>query len=226
MFIILFSTFILNSQITLQGCSSALSDQDYTLVQTSTTYDQGIIRNTFETLPLTFDQPCTSGFCELRMIWSIENNRWEIQLDNNPSPNPNYNTAILYYNTSNSYPNPPSLNMGTWVDNLGAACGGDNSITTLTGDVQDSVLATNLAFLSEISIYPNPIKDIIYIKNGTGTSLEKITISDINGREIMSFTFNDYFYEKKLDVSLLESGFYLLHIISKKGIGTKKLIVQ
>lgn len=215
------------SQITLRGCNAALSDQDYTLTQTNTTVDAGVIRNTFESLPADFTQSCNAGVCEVRIIWSIDNQRWEIQLDNDgPITTPDYTTGILYYNTTASYPNPPDLTLGTWVDNLGLACGGDNSISKLLGDVQSTVLSINEAFLNAIKIYPNPLTNLLNIKNKTGSIIEKVSITDINGRTILNLKFDKYFSKKIIDVSELDSGFYLLNLTSNIGTGTKKLIIQ
>lgn len=229
LFTLLSFPFLINSQITLQGCSLVLSSQEYTLTKTptaTTTDSSGIERNTFETTPLNFEQACASGYCEVRIIWSIANNRWEIQLDNDNNIPPDYGSATLYYNTTASYPNPPSLSNGTWVDNLGSACGGDNSITTLTGDVQDEVLSVNEDFINNILIYPNPANSYLYLKNGTGSSIESISIFDTNGRKVISLNFDSYFYNKTIDLAQLESGFYFVNLTSNKGVGTKKLIVQ
>ncbi len=123
-------------QITFQGCDAILAPQNYTLSLTGTTNDGGVIRNTYETLPADFMQGCPAGLCELRIIWDVTQDRWELQLDNDgPLGAPDYTTADMYVNLSASAPNPPDLSLGTWV-NAGFCL---TAITTLSGDVQGVV---------------------------------------------------------------------------------------
>ena len=65
--------------------------------------------------------------------------------------------------------------------------------------------------LENITIYPNPSSDFIYIKSNN--ELEA-AVFDITGKLIM----NEYF-TKKLDVSFLEKGTYILNLTD--GINTK-----
>lgn len=132
-------TFSMQAQVTFRGCvAGALGAQDYTLTNSGTTNDAGTSRNFFESAPLNFAQSCPAGVCELRIIWNNSSSRWEIQLDNDgPLGTPDYNTGVLYYNTTASIPNPPDLSLGSWVDGTGGVC--SDAITTLSGDVQSSV---------------------------------------------------------------------------------------
>ena len=50
-----------------------------------------------------------------------------------------------------------------------------------------SVLSTNDYISSKISVYPNPVKDIISITNDSNEIIKNVDISDINGRTIKSF---------------------------------------
>jgi len=132
------ATFSYNStaQITFRGCIPGLSAQDYTLTLTGTTNDAGTIRNTYEALPGDFSQSCAAGVCEIRIMWNIALSRWEIRLDNSGPPL-NYADFLLYYNTTPSFPDPPDMSLGTWID--GGLCGGNGTITTMTGNVQSTV---------------------------------------------------------------------------------------
>lgn len=218
-----------HSQITLRACNNALSAQDFILTNTGTVDDGGIIRNTFESAPADFAQSCNSGTCEVRLIWSIANSRWEIQLDNDgPLSNPDYTTGILYYNDEASYPNPPDLTLGTWVDNLGGTCGGDGSFTTLTGDVQSSpTLSVNdLALNNAILIYPNPSSEIITIKNNTALNIKNISIIDVRGKTLKHLNIEDLNEQETINIQSLNSGLYFLSIISDQGTSTRKLIVN
>lgn len=136
LFFILLS-FQAEAQITFRGCTFFFSPQDYTLTNIGTTNDGGTIRNTYQNSP---PLSCGGlGACQLIMIWSITNNRWELQGSNGST-----NFGAFYYNTSASVPNPPDLNLGTWEENTAlttGSCGGDGSasIITLSGDVQSTL---------------------------------------------------------------------------------------
>lgn len=128
------------AQITFQGCTSFLMGvQDYTLVLTGTITDGGIVRNTYESNPTDFTQSCNVGNCEVRVIWSTSNSRWEIQLDTDgPSGSPDYGSALLYFNNAASHPNPPSSSLGFWDAPDGSFCP-LAEFTTWTGDVQSTL---------------------------------------------------------------------------------------
>jgi len=74
---------------------------------------------------------------------------------------------------------------------------------------------------SEITMYPNPAKDVLYISEGFVSS---IIIIDIQGREILSLQNKSGI--SKLDVSSLSSGSYLIKIKdASQGWQTKQLII-
>ena len=215
-----------NAQITFQGCAAAvLGAQDFTLVITGTTDDAGTIRNTFESNPADFTQGCPAGVCELRIIWNIAMARWEIQLDNDgPVITPDYTTSVLFYNTSASVPNPPSLLLGTWVDALGGACGGDGSFTTLTGDVQDFPLGIDdVALLNkQITMFPNPATHKLKIKSSIHT-LKSVVVYSLLGKEVLSVSSNF----NQINISDLASNLYLVKIETTDGATlNKKLLVN
>ena len=71
-----------------------------------------------------------------------------------------------------------------------------------------------------LNLYPNPVTDYLYISSAERVS---VTISSIDGR-----TLGHYENAKKVDVSHLSSGIYLLRLCDKNGmlIGTEKIIKQ
>ncbi|SHL75982.1 BspA family leucine-rich repeat surface protein [Chryseobacterium polytrichastri] len=94
---------------------------------------------------------------------------------------------------------------------------------TITGDIHNegcnSVLATSeTSIKNDITIYPNPANDFIYVKNLKGNSTYKIF--DLSGRIIQQDILND----EKINVSNLMSGNYILQIISKDKTQTLKFI--
>lgn len=80
-------------------------------------------------------------------------------------------------------------------------------------------------FIAEnISVYPNPTSEILWVEDNTSFSVNNYSIYDISGRRILFNTFNAS--EKKVDVSNLNSGVYLLELVSSERKITKKIVVQ
>lgn len=213
------------AQITFRGCTaSGLGDQDYNLVQTGTTNDAGTIRNTFESNPADFTQSCPAGVCEVRIIWNIGAARWEVQLDNDgPLNTPDYTTAVLYFNTNASEPNPPSMTLGGWQDGAGGVCP-VVEITTLAGDVQDVILGIHNAdeLSKEVKVLPNPVDTIFSIVSDLH-SIKKVTIYSLLGQEVKVVTANF----ESIDVTNLAANIYMIKIETNKGgILTKRLMIN
>lgn len=119
----------LYGQITFQGCTNIVTTS-VNLSTTGTTSD-GATRNTFESVPVNYTDG--GGAFEFRITWT--SSRWEIAVDGDGTPTPNYET-LLYYNNSASHPNPPDLTLGTWTKVEPACVGG---VTILSGDVQSDI---------------------------------------------------------------------------------------
>ncbi|WP_417238124.1 T9SS type A sorting domain-containing protein [Bizionia sp.] len=200
----------MNAQITFQGCTNdALGNQNFELSATGTTSDAGTIRNTYESTPSNFTTSCPAGVCEIRIIWNINASRWEVQLDNDgPINSPNYTTAVLYFNTTPSVPNPPDLTLGTWQD--AGFC--PIPITTLTGDVQSSTLSVNTFNLDqEFKIYPNPSSDFIKVLGLNNT--EAYAIYNIVGFQLKKGEVSD---NESINIKNLANGIYLLRFKNGK----------
>lgn len=71
--------------------------------------------------------------------------------------------------------------------------------------------AENSLDKNEVQIYPNPFKDYVYLKNNK--EIEKISVTDLNGRMIKNFNGN----ESSLPMNDLSSGVYLLILKLKDG---------
>jgi len=89
----------------------------------------------------------------------------------------------------------------------------------------DLVLGTkNLSLVdNNIDVYPNPSKDIVYIKNNSNNNLN-IDVLDITGSFIKTVTISNG--QNRIDVSDLQSGIYLLKYLKESQIYTKKLVVK
>lgn len=75
----------------------------------------------------------------------------------------------------------------------------------------------------EFNLFPNPVTDYVTINNAENIGIEKITITDINGKKVKTFNFNNE-NEVQLNLKNLTSGTYLLQIENKQGVAMKKLI--
>ena len=108
------------------------------------------------------------------------------------------------------------LGLGThqvWVT-VTDSNGCENS-DTLTIQVINDVSAENLN-KPDISIYPNPANDFIYVKGISRNNEEDIEMSILSteGSLVYNQTINSM-HEPVIDVSLLPDGFYFIKLISK-----------
>ncbi len=70
---------------------------------------------------------------------------------------------------------------------------------------------------AEVSIYPNPAADKVYIET---TGIIESKLFDLLGKEIINTQ------KKEVDVSNLQDGIYFLSVKTSSGVLTKKIIVQ
>lgn len=73
------------------------------------------------------------------------------------------------------------------------------------------------------SVYPNPGNEIVNIESSESNSLKEISLIDLNGRTIKNYKFSNL-TQTKLDVSDVNSGIYLLNIVSDNGTSVEKFI--
>ena len=125
-------------------------------------------------------------------------------------------TSYAYYSGSNLN---PELRYTKAVINIPLL-----NITNQTAiqieDFATILLSTNNNILTDnISIYPNPVNDILNIKSKDNQKISFV-ITDINGREIISKTSND----NNINVSNLKKGIYFVKITNDNSSITKKII--
>lgn len=69
--------------------------------------------------------------------------------------------------------------------------------------------------ITDIAIYPNPVKDLLNIESKSGKDISQIIISDIAGNEVLQLNFNDKLnINHRVDVSSLSVGTYIVTVIS------------
>ncbi|QIG89023.1 T9SS type A sorting domain-containing protein [Chryseobacterium sp. POL2] len=81
-------------------------------------------------------------------------------------------------------------------------------------------LATSDIKKSDVTIYPNPVKDILYVNNADAKTLVKIT--DLSGRQIKETQLLD----NRVNLTELKSGTYIITIIDKNGKSTNQKFVK
>ncbi len=103
--------------------------------------------------------------------------------------------------------------------------------TGYDGEVEDYTIIVSAVLgvedtqiLNTISVYPNPVKENIFIRVPSQISLVDFRISNILGKTILSDTFEPR--ANKLNVSSLNTGMYFLTINTDKGVVTKKIIIK
>jgi len=147
------------AQINLNACDPYTANQDLVLNIESVDVTN---RNVYQTNPITGDQPCPGfGACEFRIAWSVSNNRWEILADDGDG---DFATAtVLYYNRAAAAPNPPSLSLGAWEENIVETLGECSGIDRLDGDVQTTLTSGNTAPLAaSFTTADGPYENITY----------------------------------------------------------------
>jgi hypothetical protein len=80
-------------------------------------------------------------------------------------------------------------------------------------------LSVNDNFLSQLSVYPNPTKDIVTIKMPSNIEVVSMKLFDVLGNLVKKNA-----NTTRLDVSNLSSGLYLLDITTTVGSITKKIV--
>lgn len=76
----------------------------------------------------------------------------------------------------------------------------------------------------QIGIYPNPSSEMVWVSDNTSFPVVNYSVYDIYGRRVLHNTFNTT--EKKIDVSDLHKGIYLLELYSTNKKIVKKMRVQ
>lgn len=99
-----------------------------------------------------------------------------------------------------------------------------NTYTTTMGvngiykNVYDSTLSTSTNSLSKISLYPNPVSEVLFIKNAENAAYK---IFDLTGKSIKQGS-----YKNGIAVSSMSKGIYIIQITEKGQQTTEKFIIK
>ena len=84
-----------------------------------------------------------------------------------------------------------------------------------------SVLGVSEEFVMQnFSVFPNPSNSIFTISLGNDLALKEVSLIDCSGRQVLKST------KLKIDISSISQGIYYLKVVTNKGIGIKKVIVE
>ncbi len=135
----------------------------------------------------------------------------------------NGNNLILNHFSANENPNLTCIE----VDDPVAATNGDippyDNWNVQEGAVfsEDCTLGVNDNSLAAISIYPNPVSNILYINN-EGINIMIIEIYDVLGKNVWVTTEST----TQIDISNLDNGLYLVNIQTDQGVLVKKVMKE
>ena len=74
-------------------------------------------------------------------------------------------------------------------------------------------------------IYPNPVRDVIYIELNENTQAEQISLLSLDGREMKISNVDLTSYPVKIEVPQVQAGVYLLRIKMKYGSFINKKVI-
>jgi len=98
------------------------------------------------------------------------------------------------------------------INNLGWTIIGDNL-------AEDCTASTESFEENQLSVYPNPVKDIVYIQSDNLT-VEEVTIYNLQGSQLITTKQN----LETINTTTLSTGIYLLHVKTNKGLAKYKLV--
>lgn len=80
-------------------------------------------------------------------------------------------------------------------------------------------LGVNNSNLSAISVFPNPVNDVLNIKTPSDIDVKNVTINDLSGKK-----YNASFVNSQINLVSLVKGVYIVSIETSAGTITKKIV--
>lgn len=114
---------------------------------------------------------------------------------------------------------PTAVNFGLWNDLIST-----NAIYYLIE--YNSALAIDEKVLqSNVSIYPNPMENVLTIDNSNDIEIDQVVIYDVTGKQLITADINEA-KQNSIDVSSLENGIYMMKVFFENGDFISKTIVK
>lgn len=128
-------------------------------------------------------------------------------------------TTICYFDTSIPYPVPVFKSTKTVVNIPMLSIVNQTTtqlerFTAMTLNTNENVVANDFV------IYPNPVKDLLSIKNNASEAVLSIAVTDLEGRIVLQSPY----IESGVDLSNLSNGVYLVTVKTDKGVKTQKIV--
>ncbi|MCG2611581.1 T9SS type A sorting domain-containing protein [Flavobacterium sp. SM15] len=89
--------------------------------------------------------------------------------------------------------------------------------------VTRDALSTSDFVSSKLAVYPNPANNVVSISNQSNVQINKVSVTDVNGRVVKTMNF-DSVADARVNVSDLNTGVYFLNIDTNEGTATKKIV--
>ena len=109
---------------------------------------------------------------------------------------------------------------GTYFDEFTGALGCDSTrvlrLTVLPGnDPKCMETSVNSISSGRLKVWPNPVKDILFIDNESVELLNSVEVLDLHGKQLLTLDKSQFVH--KIDLSHLNSGTYFLKCLSDEG---------
>ena len=78
---------------------------------------------------------------------------------------------------------------------------------------------------NEIKIYPNPVKDLLFINMSASVSLQEWTLYNLSGKVVLHQSLQTATNTNKIDVRSLTNGIYFLEVRTNRGVFVGKVII-
>jgi len=102
--------------------------------------------------------------------------------------------------------------------------GSDYYLNPIIIHVHTNAGVTTVTSKDDISVYPNPANDIVNIVSA-GTAIDHVSITDIEGREVVQFNVDKNQSVITVPVSNFSAGMYLVQLHTADGVVTRKIVI-
>lgn len=111
--------------------------------------------------------------------------------------------------------------LGVYFEGVNGWICGDNGVIYRNDNLGILKIQEPAELEKNIKVYPNPVKNVIYLDVSSEVQVQKITLLNLKGEKIKTFSEN----LKKIDVSALQSGVYFLKFTTENGVSFSKRVV-
>jgi hypothetical protein len=97
---------------------------------------------------------------------------------------------------------------------------GYNAFYNFSDNCTMSIATSNV---EKLKVYPNPVSDVLYFTDATGTEVSSVKLYDISGRQVKEY---NGIVNNSVNVSGLAKGIYIVKIFSGNAAVSRKIIVE